>query len=285
MASGAGEAAVMAGPGQADARNDGGRLAVLIPVFNAQGDLERTLASLDQQNEAFDIFVVDDGSKPPISLTRSCRHRVEMITLATNRGIEAALNAGLDRILADRYAFVARQDSGDLDLGERLAHQRAWLDRHPDVALVGAWVDFVDRDGQRIFAFTPPTGTKGIRRRMRYSPAFIHPATMMRTAALRAIGPYSDRYPLAEDYELFFRLVAHFACANLPEVLVRKEENPASLSVARRKRSLRSRIRIQLTYFDWISVHSYLGLLYSLLLYVVPYPLLMRVKRAGGNVR
>lgn len=262
------------------------RIAVLIPVHNAQNDLMRTLASLDRQSETFDVFVVDDGSRPPIALDPdSYRHPVTLLRLPANRGIEGALNAGLGRILADDYAYVARQDSGDVDVGERLARQRHWLDCHPEVALVGTWVDFVDDEGRRIFTFTPPADTQAIRRRMHYSAAFIHPATMIRTSALRAVGPYSDRYPLAEDYELFFRIARRFGCANLTDVLVRKEENPDSLSVARRRRSLRSRIRIQLAYFDRGSIHSYLGLLYSLILYVVPYRLLMRIKRAGRNVR
>ena len=44
------------------------RLAVLIPVFNGQRDLERSLASLRHDGARFEVIVVDDGSTEPITL-------------------------------------------------------------------------------------------------------------------------------------------------------------------------------------------------------------------------
>lgn len=43
-------------------------LAVLIPVYNDQADLELTLSSIDEDNTNFTVYIIDDGSKRPIYL-------------------------------------------------------------------------------------------------------------------------------------------------------------------------------------------------------------------------
>src|SRR5262245_2340054 len=118
---------------------------------------------------------------------------------------------------------------------------------------------------------------------MCYGLAFTHPATMIRTSALEIVGRYRDDYPLAQDYELFFRLSSTFNCANIAEALVRKEERPTSVSTARRRLSLQMRIKAQIAHFDAKSPHSYLGLAYSALLYLVPYSLVARLKQFKGT--
>lgn len=262
------------------------RVAVLIPVFRAQADLDRTLASLEAEDGPFDVLVVDDGSEPAITAAPSQRgRRVDVLRLPTNQGIEGALNTGLTYLMEAGYTYVARQDAGDLDLNGRIARQIAFLDSNPEIALVGSAVQFVDPDGAPLFVFRPPEQHGAIRERMKYSPAFIHPSAMLRLSALRETGLYATEYPRAEDYEFFRRIARHFAVANLPDILVVKEENPGSLSNAKRRASLISRIRIQLHYFEWASPGSYFGLLYSCALYVVPYSLVLALKHRLGSVR
>lgn len=261
------------------------RIAVLIPVHNGQADLDRTLASIDVQSGEFDVFVVDDGSSPAITVdTAALKHRVVLIRMDENVGIERALNEGVAQIVAEGYEFIARQDAGDLDLDGRLARQLAYFDAHPDVVLVGTWAQFVDTQGKDLFVFHAPPDAASIRRRLHYGTAFIHPTVMLRTSVLERQGPYEYAFPMAEDYEFFFRVAREFPCANLQEVLVLKEENPQSLSFAQRRLSLNSRIKIQLKYFDWASPHSYLGLAYSAALWAVPYTLLLQFKRLLGAI-
>jgi glycosyltransferase involved in cell wall biosynthesis len=261
-------------------------LAVLIAVHNAQEALIRTLRSLDRQTCEFDIFVADDCSMPPIAIDpQEFRHKIRLLKMTDNQGPFAAANLGLQQIMQNGYRFVARQDAGDVDADGRLESQMAFLKAHPAVMMVGAWVKFVDAAGKQLFLFQPPVDTHGIRRRMRYSSAVIHPASMIRLDALRAIGVYSDEYRLDKggfvggDYELFFRLASSFECANIPEYLVIKEESPGtSVSVDKRRESVLSRMKTQLKYFDPFSPHSYAGLLCSCLMYAIPYSAWAKIK-------
>lgn len=263
------------------------RLCVLVPCHNGRDGLLRTLVSLDAQQADFDVLVVDDGSTPPLDVDPAgYRHRVEPLRLPVNRGIEEALNTGLEVALTRGYEFIARQDAGDTDMPHRLARQIAFLDAHPEVAFVGGWAQFVGKDGRPAFLYAPPADPAAIARRMRYKPAFVHPALMLRTSALRRAGPYALGYARAEDYELCFRLIASGARgANLPEVLVIKEDDPLSLSNAKRARQIASRLKVQWRYFDRRDVHAWAGLAYSAALYLAPVRLLAAAKRAAGAVR
>lgn len=259
---------------------------MLIPVYNDQAALERTLASVDCHSCSFDIFVVDDGSEPAIAIDPArYRHALSTIRLEKNAGIERALNEGLSRIIAAGYEFVARQDAGDVDVAGRISRQAAFLDANPEIALIGTWTQFTDTSDRDLYVFRAPQTPPEVRRRLHYGAAVIHPSLMVRTSVLKRTGLYAFNFPQAEDYELVARIASAYPCANLPEVLVRKVEEPTSLSNAKRSSSLKSRMGIQWKYFDWWSIHSYLGLLQSTLLYSLPYPMILKVKQHLGSVR
>jgi len=256
------------------------RVAVLIPVFNRPDELARTLESVDRQPDAFEIIVVDDGSSPPVELDAGrFTHPLTVLRLDRNRGIAAALNTGVRAALARGFEYLARQDAGDLDLPGRIARQVRFLDEHPEVGVVGAWVRFVGDGGATVFDFTPPAEDHLIRKRMRYSNPLMHPACMLRASALHRYGAYSEAYFGAEDYELFFRLSRVLRLANLPEILVLKSHAADSISIAHRRRSLASRARIQLRYFSALSPHSYLGILQSVAMLAMPHRLAVALKR------
>jgi GT2 family glycosyltransferase len=261
------------------------RLAVLIPVFNAHADLARSLASLDASTSLFDIVVVDDGSEAPVEAPAAATRRpVAVLRLPANGGVARALNAGLQRILDGPYEYVARLDAGDRDHPERLAAQVAYLDAHPDAALVGAWTEHVDDAGRRLFVTRYPQEWREIRRRLRYRTAFSHPACMIRTSALKTVGVYDERYTLGEDYDLFWRIADVFPCANLPRVLVTRVESKASLLHVRRREAERVRLAVQWRRFSWRSAGAWLGMLRSVIVPAVPARLRLLVKRRLGTV-
>jgi len=259
------------------------KIAVLIPVFNQADDLVRTLDSLDAQRSEFEIFVVDDGSDPPLVLPEGrFRHPIHLIALENNRGCTVARNTGLAHIMRGGYEYVALQDAGDTDIGERVAVQAEFLDKHPEIAVVGAWAEYVDRQGELLYVYQAPTTTGEIRARMPYVSAFANPASMIRLNALEQVGFYDPAYPIASDYEIFFRLTRAFETANLQQILIRKEDHPGSLSLGSRRKSLWYRLRAQIRHFSLPSIHSYLGVLSTLLLMLVPYRLVLSIKRWRG---
>lgn len=262
------------------------RIAVLIPVFNQLDDLLRTLESVDSETADLEFFVVDDGSTPAIDISaHRFVHPIHLIRLTDNQGCAYARNTGLEQIVATGFDYVALQDAGDVDVGERMAKQARFLDRNPDIAVVGAWGEYVDLSGELLYVHKPPSQSREIRARMPFSSAFIHPACMMRVSALTTVGFYDTSYPNSSDYEILFRLTRRFESANLPEVLIKKENNPASLSLGKRRRGLKYRLRAQLRYFRFQSLRSYLGVMTTLAFIFVPYRVILAIKERRGYAR
>src|SRR5664280_1259769 len=105
-------------------------VSVVMTVFNTASYLAETIESLLRQTFAdFEFIIVDDGSTDgSVDLIR--RHatldsRIRPL-FGGHRGQGAAANAG---IALARGHFIARMDSDDIALPERLATQLAWMDR------------------------------------------------------------------------------------------------------------------------------------------------------------
>jgi glycosyltransferase involved in cell wall biosynthesis len=268
-------------PSDAPTAVSAGRIAVLIPVYNEGGRLRETLDSLQAQSVAFTAVLVDDGSTPPLEVDASAYdYPVLLLRQPRNGGIEAALNAGLERIETEGFEFVARLDVGDRCTPARLATQQAFLDEHHEVHLVGSDVEWRRDDGSLAFALTLPSTHHEISRALHHTVCLIHPTVMFRTSVLRAVGKYSYDYPAAEDFDFFWRIAQRFQVANVPEVLLVTRFDRNGLSVTRRKKQLRSKLRIQLKNFRVAEPLSFVGVARTLALMSVPYSGVVALKRA-----
>lgn len=269
----------------------GSTVVVLMPVHNAQADALRTIASFSESalGQSLRFLVVDDGSTPPFVVDgmpgdTHVAH-VDILRLPRNVGIEGALAAGVDALMADGIDYIARIDAGDLALPERLSKQRAFLDAHPAVGALGTAARLVRRgdvaigDRQAGYLLSPPTQPAAIRRLRFARSCFIHPAMMLRASAVRRAGNYRTGYPAAEDLDLFLRIMEQDDCANLPDVGIIYELNEGGISGSRRRRQVQSTLRLQLRYFEPGNPFYWLGLAKNLAHLFVPYALLQRIKQ------
>lgn len=252
-------------------------IAVVLPVYNPGAALAITLESLRRQTVNFRLYLIDDGSKTKPdyhALLGGLNYR--LIELDRNSGVSIAANTGLAAALAAGHAFMARMDCGDWCHPHRLELSRSFLLARPDVDLVGTWAVISSKNTGSNYLFTPPTQNDALVRRLSYTMPFIHPSTMVRSQLFRKLGLYSAE--VAEDYELCCRAArAGLGLANIPRVLLCKIEDGTSISVRRRRAQLWSRLRIQWYYRDW-NIYCGLGIIRTLLLFLVPRMLLRRAK-------
>jgi glycosyltransferase involved in cell wall biosynthesis len=204
------------------------RVSVFVPVWNRAHVLGETLASvLAQSFTDFELLVVDDGSSDgsPDVAKAVDDPRVRVVVHERNRGIPATRNHGLELARGEYLAVV---DSDDVSHPERLALQVAWLDAHPDVAALGSWALRTDASGRRVQApLLRPTEPRTLRGRMLFASCFKSPTMMARTDVLRRYG-YREELVLASDIDLWARVSAQHALANLPRFLVRYREGGVS---------------------------------------------------------
>ena len=256
-----------------------GDVAVLLPAYNGQADVDRTLASFSEDDVLVHVLIVDDGSTPPIVAPALPNLTIEVLRMPQNGGIEKALQTGIDALAERGFRYAARIDAGDLTVPHRLARQRAYLEANPRVAGLGMWTQVVTRDGKPLFMLTPPAAPQAIRRLRFYRSCLAHPSMMLRIDAVRAVGNYRADYRSAEDLDLFLRLMERYDCANLPELGLYYELNEGGISATKRRGQVTSTLRLQLRYFNALNLYDWLGLAKNLLHLVTPYRTLQAVKR------
>ena len=114
-------------------------VSVLMPAYNVEKYVGAAIESiLNQTFSDFEFIIINDGSvdntASVIKKYAEQDKRIRFIDNHENRGFIARLNDCLD--LA-RGRYVAKMDSDDISLPERLAKQVNFLDAHPDVGMVG----------------------------------------------------------------------------------------------------------------------------------------------------
>lgn len=258
------------------------KLICLIPHYNNPQGLVRSLASIGA-DEACDVLVVDDGSvKNPLDEDGAraafrAQGSVHVLRLPHNQGIEHALNAGLAWIGEQGYEWIARLDCGDENVPDRFARQMAFLDENPHVALLGGAASFVDQQGVEQFVLRHPSESRAIWWALKMNSAFIHPTVIFNRDAIKVTGPYPLDLPAAEDYGLFWKFAKIFPVANLPDVLIRYELDPSGISLSKRKRQLKSRLKLQWRNRD-TSYTAWYGLACTLAVLLLPDHVISRLK-------
>lgn len=256
------------------------RLAILTAVFRDSEGLARTLLNLPDDASGADIYVVDDGSIPPVVLSEGIRSDVSirLLRLEKNSGAAAARNAGLREILSGDYEYVAVLDAGDVALPGRFSQTVEFLDRHREYGLVGGQARFVTPSGEIGESF--PTRHEDIKRVMHARACFIHSTVTFRADVLRKLGGYNEEFVAAHDYELIWRVIrAGYKVANLDEVLVEYFLDPRGVTVTRRRKQIFNRMMVMLANFDpWI-IESYLGIAKNLLLLILPFRWVWQAKQ------
>lgn len=273
------EAPAGSGEAPANACVRGSRVALLMPAYNPGGLIYRALESVARSTYPCDIYIVDDASTPPVAQMLGNWPQTKIIRLERNSGPAHARNVGLMAILSKPYDFVALLDSDDLCHPDRIATQVAFLDAHPEIGAVGSWARIIEENsGRFLYTARPPANPEGVKKALFQNAIVINSSLMIRTDVLRTVGLYSERYPVAEDYELLRRMAEKFAVTNIPQALVDYRMSAGSISMRRRRRQLLDRLRIQLTYFDAAEPHAWIGLGKTLLMFLVPTSLIPKLK-------
>jgi glycosyltransferase involved in cell wall biosynthesis len=222
-------------------------VSVVVPVFNAERWIERTLSSaIAQTYRNIEIIVVDDGSvDQSAAIAETVASRDERIRLfrRSQSGLSATRNFGIAQA---RGSLIAPLDADDLWHPEKIARQVAAMrTASPEVSLIYCWAVEIDENDLII----PP-----IRQRSTFhgkvltelvaAAGFIDSSSnpLFRRSYLDAVGGYDltlNRVP-AEDFRLYLALAEISEFAVVPSHLVgyRRVINSMSRSVAEMERGL-----------------------------------------------
>ncbi len=185
-------------------------IGVVIPTYNSAATVTAAVESvLAQEPAARQVVVVDDGSTDDTpGALRKYAERIEYVR-QENRGVSAARNAGLGRLVTDAVVFL---DADDLLLPGALAC-RGELLASPDAvwAHTDGWLEDASGARRRFSAAYPPVGGRvegrifaGLLRKN-----FITAdAAVVRLAIVRELGGFDETIRGTEDWDLWLRLGA-----------------------------------------------------------------------------
>jgi glycosyltransferase involved in cell wall biosynthesis len=210
-------------------------VSVVMPVYNGERFLAEAVESILGQTYAnFELVAVDDASTDASGriIDRYCDPRVRVLKNDRNLGGAGSANRG---IAEARGVYVARLDQDDVSLPRRLEKQVEFLQRNPEIALVGTWAQLIDEGGRPIGYRRFATESDDLHEALLKFCALVHSSVMFRRVPVLAAGGYGTG-PLGRhcrDYELWLRLSETVRLANLPEVLVKYRVHPEQMSAER----------------------------------------------------
>lgn len=212
----------------------------LLPVRNGMPYLTEALASIASQTyRDWEVLAWDNGSTDGSAEEL----RRWLPTRIPGRAVtDQPLRLGLCRAEMVRQAraeLCACMDADDVSFPDRLEKQVAFLQAHTEVAAVGGQMECIDSAGRRTGEFRLPLRHADIVHAMLHTTGLAAPTVLFRRSAVLQVGNYRD-LELAEDLDLWLRIAARYAVANLDSPLVRYRIHERSTTqIAHAERRLR----------------------------------------------
>lgn len=257
--------------------------AVILSVYknDTLSVVSETFESLFAQSvQNFDIFVQEDGPVDAslASYLDTLYQKKKIFSLqkrALNRGLAYSLNELLERVLRSDYDYVFRMDADDICTPDRIEHQTAFLDKHPEIDLLGGWIEEFNTDTmQRQIIHYPEKHDEILSHMLKRNP-MAHVTVAFRADFFKRFGTY-DVQSKNEDFRLWVEAFDQGAVFhNLQEVLVKVRTNNAFYN--RRKDTQRARevmkIKFDATRRFGFGVKGYIYAVAHYLLFMAPGPI------------
>lgn len=186
------------------------KISVIMGVYNDERFLKKSIESiLTQSFTDFEFIICNDCSTDSSeSIIRGYAEKDKRIIFLNNEinmGLANTLNKCIE-VSSGKY--IARMDSDDISLKDRLIHQVDYLEKNPSCSVVGTLAYYIDDNDNKFAKFNR-------KRKISLSDAVkmsqvIHPSVMMRKDILKKVQGYTvnENTRRTEDYDLWCKIMA-----------------------------------------------------------------------------
>ncbi len=197
-------------------------------VYNGMPYLKQAVDSvLNQTYSDFSFVIVDDGSNDETASYLKSLDDPRIVKLhQENQGTAVAANLGLKSVVTP---FVARMDADDIAMPNRLERQLSFMQKNPEVGIVGAQVAPVGENGHGKSLALPTDHDSIFTSMMAGRHGLAHSSVMIRTEILNGIGGYWA-LPLIDDWDMMLRVGEVSKLANINEILLHYRVHSGSLN-------------------------------------------------------
>ncbi len=206
-------------------------ISVVMVVRNEELYIAEAIQSiLDQTFRDLELIVVDDNST---DRTREIINsfdddRIHLHKNPNAPGKSGGLNYGY--FLA-RGKYIANMDGDDISLPDRLQLQYDFMEKHPNIGIVGGGYEEFGDESTQIINPASHQEIFGSFLLIRICCA----NTIMRVSALPPSVQYRDEYNGAEDYKFFSELEPFAEFANIPEITYRYRQHSRQITTKRKE--------------------------------------------------
>ncbi|MCR5361748.1 MAG: glycosyltransferase [Bacteroidales bacterium] len=204
------------------------KISVLMSVYWSEKgkNLDRAIQSVwtDQTIKPFEIVLIEDGvlTDDLYSVIALWKNKLEdklvLLKNDVNLGLTKSLNRGINEVRGD---YIARMDSDDISTSDRFERQIEFLEKNPDIDILGGALKEFDEtsDCLRIRRY-PLTHNEVVKYISKASP-LAHPTVMMRRKMFDAGLRYNEKYKTSQDIALWFdAILAGYKIGNVRDVTI-----------------------------------------------------------------
>lgn len=211
-------------------KNMANGISVLMSIYirETASNLEESLKSIfDQTVIPQEVVLIEDGplTKELYEVIEKYNEKYKQIVryrFPQNVQLGNALRKGVELC---RYDLVARMDSDDIALPNRLEIQYEFMNNHREITCCGGWIEEFGTRDHITKVKKMPCNDDEIAEYVKYRNPLNHMTVMFRKSKILAAGNY-EHYPFLEDYYLWSRMLAKGdKFVNIPEVLVKARIN------------------------------------------------------------
>ncbi len=210
-------------------------VSVVMVVCNVDRFLAESIESiLDQTFRKFEFIIVDFGSTDKsVAIASSYARKDSRIKLHTipHCGLAEARNAAC---LLAQGQYIAIMDADDIAIRDRLMWQVDFMEKHPEVGVLGGAFEWVDATGAPLLTVRHPLGNAEIQSGLLNGCPLKQPTVLVRREAFAVVGGYRTLFAQSEDFDLWLRIGERFELANLSQVVLRYRIHPHQISLRKR---------------------------------------------------
>ena len=204
------------------------KYSVLLPIYNKEQPkyFNLSIKSIVEQTIFPDeIVIVKDGKltqeldKVINKYQKRYPNKFKIVCLEENKGLGIALKNGINNC---KNEYVARMDSDDYSVPNRMEQQIKYLETNKDVDIIGGYIEEYDENMENLISKRiVPIEDKDIKKEMVKRCAFNHSTVMYKKSKIIEVGNYSNKRTM-EDYDLWIRCTKKgYKMHNLPMVLTK----------------------------------------------------------------
>tara|TARA_X000000950_G_scaffold271686_1_gene353167 strand:- start:8442 stop:9302 length:861 start_codon:yes stop_codon:yes gene_type:complete len=225
------------------------RISILLPVFNDEKFIKRAVDSvLNNSYSNYELIIVNDGSSDnSIDVINSIKDQRIKVYNKSNSGLIETLNYGLKKC---KNEIIMRMDGDDEIDKEKISIQLSSFSNSNSI-LLGTGGSIIDNMSRfKSLVNVPENNTSILKKMRKMQPSIIHASIMFYKDAIIKSGSYDEKFSVAEDYELFYRLSRLGELSNIDMPLYNIRKNEENVSVTRSRTQLLNTMIARKLYFD-----------------------------------